>query len=175
MKKILLIATFFVAAYAVKAQGNGSPVPTPGTHVNADDITYTITTAIHGGNHGNGEGGSATLLIEGYFVGLGSSAKVTTPPTINYYSIDATFTVHRDCGPNPGGNFPPGLSHDKTKAVAVGSTPITRNGRMPWSLSLHANGLFCPPPFVGATYSYEFSVEEGDEGFKVNNHWVPLK
>lgn len=171
MKKILLIAALFVAAYTVKAQGNGSPVPTPGTHVNADDITYTITTAINGGNHGNGQGGSAVLLIEGYFVGLGSSNKVST----NTYSIDATFTVHRDCGPNPGGNFPPGLSHDKAKAVGVGSALITRNGRMPWSLSFHANGLFCPPPFSGATYSYEFSVEEGDGGFMVNGISVPLK
>lgn len=169
MKKIVLIATLFVAAYSVKAQGSGSPVPTPGTHVNADDISFTITSVQNGQSNNH----NVVLLIEGYFVGLGSSAK--GGDCSNTYSIDATLTVTRDCGPNPGNNVPPGLSRPRTKALGVGSSCITRNGRMPWSVEVHANGMFCPRPFVAAEYSFELTIEPGDGGFMVNGISVPLK
>jgi hypothetical protein len=178
MRKIVLVAALFVAAYSVNAQGSGSPVPTPGTHVNKDDITFTLTPVvvnINGVNHGNANPNVHwTLVIDGAFVGLGSAAKDGTGP--NYYSIDATVNIDKDCGPNPSGNVPPGLSRTKHKALSIGSSVITRNGRMPWSATVHVPGnAFCPTPFTLLSYGFSMSIEDGDDGFRVNGISVPLK
>lgn len=191
MKKILLIATFFVAAYAVNAQSNnqivcspytgqGSPVPTPGTHVNADDITFS-TISVENGQSGHYH---VAIQVDGTFVGLGSSNKAST----NTYLVDATLSIDRDCGLNPGEHVAYGLNRTKTKAISVGSG-INRNGRMPWSAIVDVNGntFTCPPPFDLKWYAMYITIETdnsnghgngsggADKGFLVNGCSVPLK